>query len=248
MGNSINYLSCGDFALRYSFEHSDTKFFFGEYLETPAESVSVYDIHLTPKTIEEYRWLVADEEESLPFMEFQAMMIVTGNVLLTNRCALFHGAALLWKNHEWILTGPSGTGKTTQLLHWRRLQRELKIINGDKPLLECRNNDSIWVFSSPWRGKEKYGRKGLNAPLGGIILLEQGNENLIERMNPEDAVLPLFTEFVSFPENEDQIKGQSQILQQILDNVPVWKLINLGDEESAILTQKTLADYLEGRS
>ena len=67
----------------------------------------------------------------------------------------------------------------------------------------------------------------------------------MERISMADAVLPLFTEFVSFPENEEQIRCQAEILTRMLDAVPVWKLTNLGDEASALLTQKTLSAYLE---
>ena len=119
------------------------------------------------------------------------------------------------------------------------------MINGDKPLFECRDDSSVWVHSSPWRGKEKLGRPDMHAPLGGILLLEQGDHNEIRRLTPEEAVLPLFVEFVSYPECEDQIRGQAQILRQVLDTVPVWKLVNLGDEASARLTQQTLENYLE---
>ena len=85
----------------------------------------------------------------------------------------------------------------------------------------------------------------MNAPLGGIILLEQGKENCIERMEPKDAVRPLFIEFISFPENEAQIRSQAEILDQILDHVPVWKLVNLGDPVSAELTLETIRRYRE---
>ena len=181
-----------------------------------------------------------------PFLEFQCLMLKTGNEILTHNHALFHGAALMWKGKAWVFTAPSGTGKTTQLRHWRRiLKRDVRIINGDKPLLECKEDGNVIVHSSPWRGKEKFGIKGLNAPLGGIILLEQGKENCIERMEPKDAVRPLFIEFISFPENEAQIRSQAEILDQILDHVPVWKLVNLGDPVSAELTLETIRRYRE---
>ena len=42
----------------------------------------------------------------------------------------------------------------------------------------------------------------------------------------------------------EQIEGQAEILNQMLDAVPVWKLTNLGDEASAILTQNIIKKYL----
>ena len=239
-------LECIGLTVSYSLLYKDTVRYFGHYLIDGIKAENVLNIHVTPEFMQENRWLVDENEESQPFIEFQCLMLATGNALLTHKRALFHGAAFLWRGKAWIITAPSGTGKTTQLKHWRKtLRREIQVINGDKPLLECRDDSSVWVHSSPWRGKEKLGRPDMHAPLGGILLLEQGDHNEIRRLTPEEAVLPLFVEFVSYPECEDQIRGQAQILRQILDTVPVWKLVNLGDEASARLTQQTLKNYLE---
>lgn len=70
---------------------------------------------------------------------------------------LFHGAAIVWRGRAWIFTANSGTGKTTQYMLWKLcFGSEIKILNGDKPLLEFRK-DGILVHPSPWRGKEGLG-------------------------------------------------------------------------------------------
>lgn len=246
MSQMKSYLSCGGVNIQYSFLYPETVALFGRYLEKDTNIPADIKIQITHKYIEESKWLVDKNETSMAFREFQCLMLKTGNEILTHNHALFHGAALMWKEKAWIFTAPSGTGKTTQLRHWRRtLKKDVRIINGDKPLLECKEDGNVIVHSSPWRGKEKFGIKGLNAPLGGIILLEQGKENHIERMDPKDAVRPLFIEFISFPENEAQIRAQAVILDQILNQVPVWKLVNLGDNASAELTIETIRTYTE---
>ena len=223
----------------------ETRKLFKNYLKENPKCSDYLEIELTPEYLEKNRWLVDENEKSSSFIEFQCLMLKTGNELLAHKRALFHGAALLWKEKPWIITAPSGTGKTTQLRHWRHLlKREVRIINGDKPFLECKKDGSVCVHSSPWKGKEKYGLDGLIAPLGGIILLEQGKENIIERLDVNKAVLPLYCEFISLPENDMQIRVQTEILNHILEAVPVWKLTNTGDEESAKLTINTLNSSL----
>lgn len=246
MNREVWFMTLGDLLFQYELQDPETASFFRGQLKKHTEGLPADMICVTPEYMAENRWLTDGAETSAAFLEFQSLMLATGNALLSHRRALFHGAAMLWNGLAWIFTAPSGTGKTTQLQLWRKLfKKDIQVINGDKPVLECRGDGSVRVSCSPWRGKEKLGHQDLHAPLGGIVLLEQGAQNHMERLSMADAVLPLFTEFVSFPENEEQIRCQAEILTRILDAVPVWKLTNLGDEASALLTQKTLSVYLE---
>ena len=244
MKEKVYQLSCGTLTICYSFLFSETVHYFENYLKENSDFLFPY-ISITEGYMEENKWLVDENEKSKPFIEFHTLMLATGNLLLEYDRALFHGVALLWKGYAWIITAPSGTGKTTQLKLWKKtLKRDVKIINGDKPLIECRSDGTVWVYSSPWRGKERFGSQGLCAPLGGIILLEQGNDNTITRLHSKEAVFPLFIEFISYPENEVQLNHQAYILEQMMNEAPVWKLINLGDEDSVNLTIRTLEEYL----
>ena len=73
--------------------------------------------------------------------------------------------------------GPSGAGKTTHYLRWKlRYGEELRLLNGDKPLLEIPPEGAITVHPSPWYGKEGM-QQYFSGPLGGIILLEKAVEN-----------------------------------------------------------------------
>lgn len=247
MTNKSYVLDCGGIGIRYTFLSQETPAFFRGYLDRDEAGGKALEIRAWPEYLKRNRWLVGEDEDSTAFLETQCLMVLTGNRLLSHSRALFHGAALLWKEQAWILTGPSGVGKTTQLRQWLRLQRrKVRVINGDKPLLACREDGTIWVHGSPWKGKEGLGIRGLSAPLGGIILLEQGQENRIRRLSPQEAVLPLFVEFITWPENTEQIRDQAGILERVLEAVPVWKLTNLGDSDSAELTQNTIVSYLEG--
>ena len=247
MAEKYYSLDCGGLSFSYSPLYQETLRYFAKYITKCSEETCGSIIRITPEYMRENRWLVDEKEEYQPFIEFQCLMLATGNTLLAHNRALFHGAAFIWNGKAWIITAPSGIGKTTQLRHLCTcFPGEVEVLNGDKPFLECREDRSVWVHSSPWRGKEKLGKPDLHAPLGGIILLERGDCNEIIRLSAEEAVRPLFVEFVSFPECEEQIKGQAQILRQILNSVPVWKLVNVGDEDSARITLQNLESYLEG--
>lgn len=236
-------LNLGGYEMKYSFLIPDTCRLFGNYIKESSESS--FDIRLTREYMESCRWLVTPDTEDR-YLEFQSLMLATGNHLLGVHRALFHGVSFIWKDKAWIITAPSGTGKTTQYRHWRDFARhEIKVINGDKSVITCCEDGSVTVSSSPWQGKERLGHPDRCAELGGIILLEQGDHNEITRMFTAEAVYPLFIEFVSYPENAEQIRQQGRILEQMLGYAPVWKLVNKGDMESAVLPRDTLAAYLE---
>lgn len=244
----LNYYKyeCAGINIYYRFNYDETKQLFHSYINGPYSDANGITISLTEQYLDENRWLISEKEKSNAFLEYKCLMLATGNALLEYNRAVFHSVAVLWKKYAWIITAPSGTGKTTQIRHWKKiLGKNAVIINGDKPIIEICSNNSVWVYSSPWRGKEHAGSPGLKAPLGGIVLLQQGNSNEIQRMSESDAVIPLFSEFISYPENSLQIQKQAEILEHILQAVPVWKLVNVGDLDSAQLTIETIQHYME---
>ena len=177
--------------------------------------------------------------------EYHLLHLVISNALLPfNRC-VFHGTAFFWHDKAWLFSAPSGTGKTTQYRQWRRLyHNEVKIINGDKPILQFCDDGTIMVHPSPWKGKERMGSM-LKAPLGGIIYLQQGKENTIERMDSLDAAEPIYRQFLFLPETEEAVHRVCRMEDKLLRNIPVWKLVNKGDAQSAELTHHTLTKWLE---
>lgn len=117
---------------------------------------------------------------------------------------------------------------------------EIQILNGDKPLLEFRK-DGILVHPSPWRGKEGLGSLD-TAPLGGIILLEQNEENRMRRLLPAEAAGPLLTQLLFTRKNADDVRAACALEERLLAQVPVWLLQNRGDAASAALCRDTLME------
>lgn len=176
-------------------------------------------------------------------LECNELPFAVSNALLPYGCCLFHGVAFVWQGKAWILTAPSGTGKTTQFVLWKlRYGDEVNILNGDKPVLECRPDGSVWVHPSPWRGKENIGRME-SAPLGGIIMLAQREENRITQITPKQAAGMLYRQFLYWPEDEAAVDRVCAMAEQILRETPVWFLANRGDDASAQLTHDTITEW-----
>lgn len=169
---------------------------------------------------------------------------VTKALLPFGRC-VFHGVAFIWHAKAWIFTARSGVGKTTQYALWKILyDDEISILNGDKPILECRADGTVYVHPSPWQGKENFGSMD-SAQLGGIICLSRGNENSICRMKPVEALIPIYRQILYYADNAESAEQAIRVAEQVATSVPIWRLRNMGDKASAILTHDTLVRFEE---
>lgn len=236
------YLNLSDIHLTCKLQFPETAAYFKAFLtESPAHNTPIS----VPDSLAEKYFHECSSTALTAADEYHLLHLVISSALLPYRRCLFHGTAFLWQGRAWLFSAPSGTGKTTQFRQWRKLYRdEVRILNGDKPILEFTDDGQIMVHPSPWKGKERWG--GMQkAPLGGIIYLQQGKENKIIRMKPQEAVIPIYKQFLFLPETGEAIHAVCRLEDTLLRNIPVWKLVNLGDAASAQLTHDVLLKYLE---
>lgn len=176
-------------------------------------------------------------EGGAAYAEMMELCPRVSDALLPFGRLVFHALAFEWRGRVWLLTGPSGAGKTTHYLRWKlRYGEELRLLNGDKPLLEIPPEGAITVHPSPWYGKEGM-QQYFSGPLGGIILLEKAAENRMRRMTPREAAGCLFTQLL--------ITRRACALEQaLLERTPLWLLQNRGDSAAAELCRDTLSKEL----
>ena len=236
----IYQMELANHPLRYSMHWPKTHFCFGQYMRSvPGET---YDLRAADDLLAHVRTLLPENTRD-HYLEYRTLILTTSHSLLRHGCCLFHAAAFLWRGRAWLVTGPSGVGKTTQFRNWQRLfPGEVQMICGDVPVLEGREDGSVWVHSSPWNGKEQMGNRSLSAPLGGIVRLEQKEENIIYPLPICDAIPVLFQQFMVRPETEAELLSLSRLLEQILQYAPVWFFQNRGNDESTTLLRQTILE------
>lgn len=240
MENTISITVAG-VRLSICLNYARTELFFGKWLQPPQSGLPTIAV---TKTLMEEAKRVYPSEICPEALEFNCLPMPASDALLPFRRCLFHGAAFLWRGKAWIFTAPSGTGKTTQYVLWKMLYGdEIGVLNGDKPVLESRDN-SLWVHPSPWMGKEGMGRAE-SAPLGGVIYLAQGQENTIRLMRPRESVVPIFAQFLFTASGPEEVEQVCCLEEDMLRTVPVWLLTNRGDEASARLTHDTISQWEE---
>ena len=223
--------------VRISLREPETRYCFGAFMRPV--SGEDYEIRVDDEELARARpEMPPDSKDSE--VEYCLLLDKVAGALLRRDCCIFHAAAFLWRGRAWLLSAPSGTGKTTQLLNWQRLHPgEITVISGDMPVLELRDDGSVWVHPSNWNGKENYSNP-VSAPLGGLVYLKQGGENRVERPPLRDLITALMYQFTARPETEEQIRAMSRLLEAMVCAAPPLRFVNLGDDASTELLRGTL--------
>ena len=208
------------------------------------EDCSSYDVCIREEETRDYP-LICPDNRLTPAAESYILMAHVSRYLLKKKRVLIHGTAFCWQDKAWLITGPSGIGKTTQLRYWQKYWKdEIELIGGDKCVLEECEDSTFRLYPSPWTGKEKDQGTG-SGILGGMILLRQDECNCIASINAKEAVVPLFDQLLINGETKEELIKAGAILDGLLKAVPVYLLKNRGDAASAILTRDYLMEKVQ---
>lgn len=150
-----------------------------------------------------------------------------------------HASAVALNNKAVLFSGPCGTGKSTHTRLWQEVFGEDKavIINDDKPAIRLLE-DRFYVYGTPWSGKTDI-NKNIKVPLEGIVFLEQGPENTIQRLSNRESIQWLF--FQSLRPNGDPEKTEKllKILEKVIEKIPIYKMKCTPTKESVMLSYET---------
>ena len=156
---------------------------------------------------------------------------------IRRRMIQLHASLVDWQGRGILFLGPSGIGKTTQAELWRDFQGAL-IVNGDACLLR-RMEDGWHAFGTPVHGSSPY-CENREAPLSALVVLKQGKENRLERLDAFSALSECLPEFYRprmDPKTEDTFwKAADSLFREI----PVYKLTCRPDREATELVKETI--------
>ena len=136
--------------------------------------------------------------------------------------ALFHCSSFSYKGSAYCVSAHSGVGKSTHVGLLKRVYGdEISYINDDKPLLRF-SEDGIYVYGTPWDGKE---RRSNNVcyPLKGIAFLSRSESNSISKMNKREAY-KLLLEQVYIPRDKEALLRVLPLLDRLLSETDIYDL------------------------
>lgn len=196
------------------------------------------DIPLDIAVREKKYFFFSKEEDA--FLNEQCVYRTCADILLAKGVLHLHSAFVLINGQALIFTGPSGIGKTTQAELWRDYQ-DAMIVNGDACLLRRMEDDRWWAFGTPIHGSSPY-CENEKAPIAAIITLEQGEENVLTRMDDFSALSYCLPEFYRPKMDEETEDIFWNSVDSLFQSVPVYHLVCRPDREATELVKKEIFD------
>ena len=150
---------------------------------------------------------------------------------------MIHSSAVVLDGNAYLFSAPSGTGKSTHTRLWlQKFKNRAYILNDDKPAVRIMP-DGIFVYGTPWSGKEDISINK-KAPLKGICFLNRDKTNWIKTMNTESKVVNLYHSAIKKVDKEVALK-QLDIIENIIKKIPIYEMgCNISEESVEVSYNK----------
>lgn len=152
---------------------------------------------------------------------------------------LMHASVIRCEGKGYLMTAPSGTGKSTHTRLWYDNIPGCDLMNDDNPVVRIIDGQAI-VYGSPWSGKTRCYRN-IEAPIGGLVRIQQRPENSIRRLNSVEAFCNLLPAMSNMKWDERVSKGICDGIGKLIDLVGMYELGCLPNADAAILCHDTVA-------
>ena len=158
-------------------------------------------------------------------------------ILLDHSGFLLHSSLIRYQNKAILFSAPCGVGKSTQADLWNRF-RSAEILNGDRAGVRFSNH--FWcAYGMPFAGTSGI-YQNASAPIAAVVTLDQGPENLIQRLRPMEAIRRLLMECSCRRWDSEFMNRMLDLLLKFVSLVPVYHLVCRPDEGAVNLLYDTL--------
>lgn len=167
------------------------------------------------------------------------MMIAYAFSTLPSDTLLVHASVIRKDGRGYLMTAPSGTGKSTHTFLWYKNIPGCDLMNDDNPVVRVIDGKA-YVYGSPWSGKTPCYRN-VSAPIGAIVRIQQRPENTIRPMNPVESLATLLSQVSSMKWDKGVYHRVCQTISKVLACTPMYELGCLPNAEAAHLCYETVS-------
>lgn len=156
---------------------------------------------------------------------------------LINNAFLLHASCVRYRGKGILFSACSGKGKSTQARLWEEYEGA-EVLNGDRTLV--RREEGKWkAYGSPLAGSSRIYRNQ-SAPVRGIMILTQGEENRIQKLSGKEAFIPLYRETLMNSWNPEYMEAMTDLLLAASKEIPIYHLSCRPDKESVELVKRCM--------
>ena len=152
---------------------------------------------------------------------------------------MLHASAVELDGFAYLFSGPCGMGKSTHTRLWQQtFGSAAQVFNDDKPALR-RQNGTWYAYGTPWCGKDGI-NQNRKVRLGGICFLKRGQTNEIRQLSQLEAATSILAQTTTKIKNPERLGHLLELVEQLIQEVPVFELMNKPEPEAARLSRETM--------
>lgn len=167
------------------------------------------------------------------------LMIAYAFSTVHKQTLLVHASVIRREGRGYLMTAPSGTGKSTHTYLWYKNLPGCDLMNDDNPVVRIVDGHSV-VYGSPWSGKTPCYRK-VEAPIGAIVRIQQRKQNEIRPMGTAESLAVMLSQVSSMKWDRDIYHAVCATLGKLFACTPMFELGCLPNAEAARLCYETVS-------
>lgn len=177
---------------------------------------------------------LAEYEYVLSGMAFFEMALVSGYLPV-------HASCIHYKNHTFLLSGPSKSGKSTQTNYFMQAYPASIIINEDKPLVYFKDHKAF-VVGSPWSGKHVI-NANMERPLDYMFFIEKAKDLKIKELSKNKKIQEVFRN-IHRPGDEVLVDQMMTIVDHMIHDLDIYAFACIHHIQSAYYLNKFMEENL----
>jgi hypothetical protein len=156
---------------------------------------------------------------------------------------LIHAAVVEMEGVAFAFTAKSGTGKSTHAGLWlKQFEGQARIINGDKPICRFHDDGELYIYGTPWCGKEGL-QTNTSAPLKAIAFIERANKNQIHRISGNEVISRIFHQLL-MPKDSGNMDAMLTLLDRMIERVPFFLLKCNPNQDAALVAYHGMTKFI----
>ena len=226
-------LKIADLTIAVSNRYPFTETLCREYIVpdgTPDFTVSATDAEIAAES--------DGDSYEIGYLESLALYRKIAEAALDYGAFLLHGVVADMRGTGIAFLAPSGVGKSTHALNWRRtFGEDFRVINGDKPLVRFLDG-VLYAYGTPWAGKEGV-QLNARTPLQKLCFIERAETNSAEAL-PAREIFDKLSCQVYLPKDSDKLIKTLDLVDRLIGCCAFYRIRCTKDESSALAAYEVL--------